>query len=119
MSNPAIKNRYTGAIIVEAGKYTNIKEAWEGNKMIIASVANHMWALESLEDATTLLNIMGRATQVEQDFNLPRRFRETGGDDYRPHVEITLIGGDVMKYADAMAELEGKKKAKVTEPLSI
>ena len=35
--NPEIKNRFTGAIIVEAGKYANIKEAVEKSKADLSS----------------------------------------------------------------------------------
>jgi len=37
MSNPEIKNRFTGAIIIEAGKYASIKEAVERNSADLRS----------------------------------------------------------------------------------
>ena len=35
MSNPEIKNRFTGAVIIEAGKYESIREAVEKNKVYL------------------------------------------------------------------------------------
>ena len=37
MGNPEIKNRFTGAVIVEAGKYANIREAVEKSKADLRS----------------------------------------------------------------------------------
>jgi len=33
MGNPEIKNRFTGSVIVEAGKYCSIKEAVEKSRL--------------------------------------------------------------------------------------
>ena len=77
--------------------------------MIIVSVGNYYWNMASIEDAHTFINLMSKAVPVEQDFGLNSRFRQKGGDDYIPDIEVTLRDGEPMSYADAMKALEAKK----------
>ena len=78
--------------------------------MVIVSIGSYAWAVEAIEDAQEIINLMSKSVPVELDFNIDARYRQKGGNDYIPNIEATLRAGEVVPYADAMAELEAKKK---------
>ena len=78
--------------------------------MVIVTIGSYAWAVEAIEDAQMFVNLMSKAMPVEHDRNIGARYRQKGGNDYIPDIEVTLRAGDVVPYADAMAELETKKK---------
>lgn len=77
--------------------------------MIIVSIGSYVWNMASIEEAQTFINLMSKAVPVEYDFNISGRYRQKGGDDYIPDIEVTLRAGEPMSYEDAKKMSEEKK----------
>ncbi|MES9901100.1 MAG: hypothetical protein ABW168_00290 [Sedimenticola sp.] len=78
--------------------------------MIIATVGNNDYLMDTLDDAEALLRILSRAICIDENYELPHGTQRYHKLSSGSRIKIEIVEGELLEYEEALALVEKEKE---------